>query len=64
MSNKFNKKEYEKKYYKENRKLFGTTMTIQEYENITNFLKENNISKIEFIRESFNYLKIKLKKER
>ena len=58
----FNKKEYDKKYHKENRsekKIWLVELPKDEKEKYDNMLKEKNITKIQFLRNSFKELKEK-----
>lgn len=52
MKKEFNQKEYIKEYQKENYKQFKTKLKPNEMEEINDFLKENNMSKREFILKS------------
>lgn len=58
----FNKKEYDKKYHKEKRsekKIWLVELPKDEKEKYDNMLKEKNITKIQFLRNSFKELKEK-----
>ncbi len=61
MKKSFDQNEYTKEYNKTHYKQFKTELPIEEKEIIDKFLKENNITKIEFIRNAFK--KEKLKRE-
>lgn len=58
----FNKKEYDKKYHKEKRnekKFWLVELPKDEKKEYDNMLKEKNITKIQFLRNSFKKLKEK-----
>ncbi len=59
---KFNQKEYNKEFNKKHYRQFKTELPIAEKEEIDNFLKEINMSKVEFIRKAYVLLKTEFKK--
>ena len=46
----FNKKEYDKEYRKKNYRQFAVNISIDFYEQIENYCKDNGISKADFLR--------------
>lgn len=46
----FNKKEYDKEYHKKNYKRFGVDISIELNNQITNYCKDNGITKADFLR--------------
>lgn len=62
MEKKFNQKEYNKEFNKKHYRQFKTELPIAEKEEIDNFLKEINMSKVEFIRKAYAHLKTEFKK--
>lgn len=60
----FNQLEYIKEYNKKHYKAFKVDLKKEELDNINNLLKENNMTKAEFLRLSIKLLKNgKIKKE-
>lgn len=57
MDKKFDQKKYIKEYNKNNYKQFKAELPKEEKEYIDKFLKENNLSKAEFIRKAYKILK-------
>lgn len=49
LENKFDKKEYDKKYHKEHYKQFKAKLKKQDYDELNELLKEKNMKKPEFI---------------
>lgn len=64
MEKKFNQNQYIKEFNKKNYKQFKTELPIEEKEKIDAFLKANNMSKVEFIRRAYIYLKKELEKDK
>lgn len=54
---KFDKKKYDIEYKKIHKKKFAVDLNTIEYEELCNLLKEKNISKVDFVRKSFEELK-------
>lgn len=52
MEKKFNKVKYNQQYNKEHYKQFKTELKAKEKEELDKLLKENNLSKVEFIRKA------------
>ena len=48
----FNKKEYDKEYRKKNYKQFAVNISMDFYEQIENYCKDNGISKADFLRNA------------
>ena len=48
----FNKKEYDKEYRKKNYRQFAVNISIDFYEQIENYCKDNGISKADFLRNA------------
>ena len=46
----FNKKEYDKNYKKEHYKQFNTNISMELNDQITNYCKDNGITKADFLR--------------
>ncbi len=60
----FNKREYDKKYLKDNYKTFRVELKKEEWEKADKLLKKNNITKVELVRIALNLLEEgKIKKE-
>lgn len=57
MKMEFNKKDYDINYMKTHKKQFKVDLNIAEYEELDTFLKQNDIPKITFVRNSFEKLK-------
>lgn len=60
----FDKKEYNKNYSKQRRKekqikKWGVDLPIEEFEEADRILKENNLTKIDFLKNAINELKNK-----
>ena len=55
----FNKSQYDMEYRKKYKKQFSVDLNIDEHEEITNFLKAKNITKVKFVRDAFKELKEK-----
>lgn len=55
----FNKTQYNIEYRKKHKKQFNVDLNTDEHEEITNFLKTRNITKVKFIRDAFKELKEK-----
>lgn len=60
MEKKFNKKEYDMALRKKTKKQFNVDLNIDEKEEIDKFLSEHEISKVDFVRNSFKKLKEEL----
>ena len=54
-----NKRKYDQQYIKDNYKYFAVAVPKEEYEDFMKLLKKNNLSKINFFRESIKNLKEK-----
>ncbi len=57
MNKKFDKKKYDIEYKKKNKHQFKVDLNIDEYEELNTLLKEKGLSKVQFVRDSFNKLK-------
>ena len=55
----FNKSQYDMEYRKKHKKQFNVDLNIEEHEEITNFLKSKNITRVKFVRDAFKELKEK-----
>lgn len=55
----FDQRKYKNEYRKKNTKQFNVDLNIEEHQEITNFLKIRNITKVKFIRDAFKELKEK-----
>ncbi len=56
---KFNQSKYIQEWTKLHKKQFKVDLNIQEYEELKNLLKENNLSNVQFVRNALNDLKNK-----
>ena len=56
---KFNKSQYDAEYRKKYYKSFNCALRIEEHEEVTKILKENNMNKVDLIRWAINELKNK-----
>ena len=56
---KFNQSKYIQEWTKLHKKQFKVDLNIQEYEELKNLLKENNLSNVKFVRNALNDLKNK-----
>ena len=55
----FDKIKYNMEYRKKHKKQFNVDLNADEHEEITNFLKSKNITKVKFVRDAFKELKEK-----
>ena len=55
----FDQRKYKNEYRKKYTKQFNVDLNIEEHQEITNFLKLRNITKVKFIRDAFKELKEK-----
>lgn len=62
----FNKREYDNNYDKEHYSQFKAKLKKEEKKELDEFLKKNNLTKPEFIRISFKFMKeqVNLKKDK
>lgn len=58
----FNKKEYDVHYRKKHKKQFNIDLNLEEHEELTELLKLNNLTKVQFIRNAIEDLKAKKKR--
>lgn len=56
----FNKREYDNNYEKEHYSQFKAKLSKEEKKELDEFLEKNNLTKPEFIRQSFKLMKDKL----
>jgi hypothetical protein len=55
----FDQKKYIQEYRKEHKKQFNVDLNKDEYEELVKLLKEKDMTKVEFIRKSIEWLKEK-----
>lgn len=52
-----NKRRYNAEYYKEHYKGFNVSLPVEEYNEIMKYIKDLKLTRVEFIRNVFKYIK-------
>jgi hypothetical protein len=52
-----NKRRYDQEYWKEHYKMFSVGVPIEEYEDYMKMIKNKKMTKVEFLRKAFKYIK-------